>query len=66
MFQMIIILKQYILYSYLYFRYLASGQDIKDAALAYRVGIETARLAVHVTCTGILWRMKDFHIKVFA
>ncbi|KAH9379103.1 hypothetical protein HPB48_018115 [Haemaphysalis longicornis] len=30
--------------------YLASGQDISNVALAYRVGVETAWRRIHVTC----------------
>ncbi|XP_077531209.1 uncharacterized protein LOC144143314 [Haemaphysalis longicornis] len=44
--------------------YLASGQDIKDVALAYRVGIETARMAVHDTCRAIWAHLKDKYMKV--
>ncbi|XP_065301479.1 uncharacterized protein [Dermacentor albipictus] len=43
--------------------YLASGQDIKDVALAYRVGIETARLCIHVACRAIWARLKDHYMK---
>lgn len=50
--------------SYLCSSYLASGQDIKDVALAYRVGIETARLAIHTTCRAIWARLKDEFMKV--
>ncbi|XP_037558376.2 uncharacterized protein LOC119435724 isoform X1 [Dermacentor silvarum] len=44
--------------------YLASGQDIKDVALAYRVGIETARVCIHVACRAIWARLKDHYMKV--
>ncbi|XP_077557325.1 uncharacterized protein LOC144172513 [Haemaphysalis longicornis] len=44
--------------------YLASGQDNKDVALAYRVGIETARMAVHDTCRAIWAHLKDKYMKV--
>ncbi|KAK8772045.1 hypothetical protein V5799_024710, partial [Amblyomma americanum] len=37
-------------------RYLSSGMLIKDAAMAFRVGIETARRAIHLTCT-VLWEV---------
>ncbi|XP_054931621.1 uncharacterized protein [Dermacentor andersoni] len=43
--------------------YLASGQDIKDVGLAYRVGIETARLCIHVACRAIGARFKDHCMK---
>ncbi|KAH7951316.1 hypothetical protein HPB52_007742 [Rhipicephalus sanguineus] len=35
-------------------RYLASGMAILDVAMAFRVGIETARVAIHCTCR-VLW-----------
>ncbi|XP_077551206.1 uncharacterized protein LOC144164817 [Haemaphysalis longicornis] len=44
--------------------YLASGQDIKDVALAYCVGIETARMAVHDTCRAIWAHLKDKYMKI--
>ncbi|KAK8787548.1 hypothetical protein V5799_022674 [Amblyomma americanum] len=44
--------------------YLARGQDIKDIALAYRVGIETARVAIHFCCQIIWARLKDQFMKV--
>ncbi|KAH8009046.1 hypothetical protein HPB51_009586 [Rhipicephalus microplus] len=44
--------------------YLASGQDIPSVALAYRVGIETARLCIHETCEAIWERLKDHVMKV--
>ncbi|XP_064479041.1 uncharacterized protein LOC135392252 [Ornithodoros turicata] len=44
-------------------RYLSSGIDFKDVAMAYRVGIETAREAIHLTC-GVLWeKLKDLYMK---
>ncbi|XP_064475737.1 uncharacterized protein LOC135389632 [Ornithodoros turicata] len=44
-------------------RYLSSGIDFKDIAMAYRVGIETAREAIHLTC-GVLWaKLKDLYMK---
>ncbi|KAH7977794.1 hypothetical protein HPB49_003590 [Dermacentor silvarum] len=43
--------------------YLASGQDICHVALAYRVGIETARMCIHVTCLSIWARLKDHYMK---
>nr|XP_054928799.1 uncharacterized protein LOC126534360 [Dermacentor andersoni] len=43
--------------------YLASGQDIKNVALAYRVGIETARLCIHVACRAIWASLKDHYMK---
>ncbi|KAL3203554.1 hypothetical protein MRX96_011923 [Rhipicephalus microplus] len=43
--------------------YLASGQDIPSVALAYRVGIETARLCIHETCEAIWERLKDHVMK---
>ncbi|XP_077511023.1 uncharacterized protein LOC144121599 [Amblyomma americanum] len=39
--------------------YLASGQDICNVALAFRVGIETARRCIHETCRAIWERLKD-------
>ncbi|XP_050025520.2 uncharacterized protein [Dermacentor andersoni] len=44
--------------------YLASGQDICSVALAYRVGIETARMCMHVTCRSLWARLKDNYMKV--
>ncbi|KAH8033618.1 hypothetical protein HPB51_014886 [Rhipicephalus microplus] len=44
--------------------YLASGQDIPSVALAYRVGIETARLCIDETCEAIWERLKDHVMKV--
>ncbi|KAL3169677.1 hypothetical protein MRX96_015511 [Rhipicephalus microplus] len=44
--------------------YLASGLDICNVALAYRVGIETARRSIHVTCRAIWARLKDHFMKV--
>ncbi|XP_075540151.1 uncharacterized protein LOC142575073 [Dermacentor variabilis] len=44
--------------------YLASGQEIKDVALAYRVGVETARLCIHLCCRSIWVRLKDHFMKV--
>ncbi|KAL3189287.1 hypothetical protein MRX96_002954 [Rhipicephalus microplus] len=35
-------------------RYLSSGMLVRDAAMAFRVGIETARNIIHETCT-VLW-----------
>nr|XP_037270205.1 uncharacterized protein LOC119161795 [Rhipicephalus microplus] len=43
--------------------YLASGQDIPSVALAYRVGIETARLCIDETCEAIWERLKDHVMK---
>ncbi|CAN7939825.1 unnamed protein product [Ixodes hexagonus] len=43
--------------------YLASGQDIKDVTMAYRVGIETARLCIHATCWAIWARLKHHFMK---
>ncbi|KAH7984785.1 hypothetical protein HPB51_026920 [Rhipicephalus microplus] len=43
--------------------YLASGLDICNVALAYRVGIETARRSIHVTCRAIWARLKDHFMK---
>ncbi|KAM7289538.1 protein ANTAGONIST OF LIKE HETEROCHROMATIN PROTEIN 1-like [Ixodes scapularis] len=43
--------------------YLASGQDVKDVALAYRVGLETARLAVHETCRALWARLCPIYMK---
>ncbi|KAH7938904.1 hypothetical protein HPB52_002192 [Rhipicephalus sanguineus] len=37
-------------------RHLASGMSIPDVAMAFRVGIETARLAIHCTCR-VLWEV---------
>ncbi|XP_037581495.2 uncharacterized protein LOC119464548 [Dermacentor silvarum] len=44
--------------------YLASGQEVKDVAMAYRVGIETARLCIHFCCRVIWARLKDRFMKV--
>ncbi|KAL1487087.1 hypothetical protein MTO96_046681, partial [Rhipicephalus appendiculatus] len=44
--------------------YLASGQDIKDVALAYRVGFETARQCIHFCCKVIWKRLKGQFMKV--
>ncbi|KAH7942637.1 hypothetical protein HPB51_028680 [Rhipicephalus microplus] len=44
--------------------YLASGLDICNVALAYRVGIETDRRSIHVTCRASLARLKDHFMKV--
>ncbi|KAL3194427.1 hypothetical protein MRX96_016219 [Rhipicephalus microplus] len=44
--------------------YLASGLDICNVALAYRVGIETARRSIHVTCRAIWARLKDHFMKI--
>ncbi|KAK8769527.1 hypothetical protein V5799_014007 [Amblyomma americanum] len=35
-------------------RYLSSGMPIPDVAMAFRIGIETAREAIHLTCQ-VLW-----------
>ncbi|KAH9360751.1 hypothetical protein HPB48_020230 [Haemaphysalis longicornis] len=43
--------------------YLASGQDICSVALAYRVGVETARTSIHLTCRAIWARLKDHFMK---
>ncbi|KAH6940342.1 hypothetical protein HPB50_026947 [Hyalomma asiaticum] len=43
--------------------YLASGQDVPSVALAYRVGIETARLCLHLTCRALWARLKDHVMK---
>ncbi|KAH8037974.1 hypothetical protein HPB51_020255 [Rhipicephalus microplus] len=43
--------------------YLASGLDICNVALAYRVGIETAQRSIHVTCRAIWARLKDHFMK---
>ncbi|KAH7934091.1 hypothetical protein HPB49_021424 [Dermacentor silvarum] len=37
-------------------RYLSSGMLIRDAAMAFRVGLETAREAIHLTCS-VLWEV---------
>ncbi|XP_064464983.1 uncharacterized protein LOC135376409 [Ornithodoros turicata] len=34
----------------------------KDIAMAYRVGIETSREAVHLTCVALWNRLKDLHM----
>ncbi|KAG0442041.1 hypothetical protein HPB47_015793 [Ixodes persulcatus] len=44
--------------------YLASGQDVKDVALAYRVGLETARVAVHETCRALGARLCPIYMKI--
>lgn len=37
----------------------------EDISIAYRVGIETAREAVHLTC-AVLWnRLKDLYMAVY-
>ncbi|KAM7281399.1 protein ANTAGONIST OF LIKE HETEROCHROMATIN PROTEIN 1-like [Ixodes scapularis] len=43
--------------------YLSSGQQIKDVALLYRVGLETARQAVHVTCRALWERLHQPFMK---
>ncbi|KAH7937273.1 hypothetical protein HPB49_009897 [Dermacentor silvarum] len=43
--------------------YLASGQEIPSIALAYRVGIETARLCTHLSCRALWARLKDHVMK---
>ncbi|KAH7965504.1 hypothetical protein HPB49_008490 [Dermacentor silvarum] len=43
--------------------YLASGQEIPSIALAYRVGIETARLCIHLSCRTLWARLKDHVMK---
>ncbi|KAG0436626.1 hypothetical protein HPB47_017856, partial [Ixodes persulcatus] len=45
--------------------YLSSGQQIKDVALLYRVGLETARQAVHVTCRALWERLHQPFMKTF-
>nr|XP_054928897.1 uncharacterized protein LOC129385793 [Dermacentor andersoni] len=37
-------------------RYLSSGMLVRDAAMAFRVGLETARKAIHLTC-NVLWEV---------
>ncbi|KAL3225456.1 hypothetical protein MRX96_025793 [Rhipicephalus microplus] len=37
-------------------RYLSSGMLVRDAAMAFRVGIETAQRIIHKTCT-VLWEV---------
>ncbi|KAH8021172.1 hypothetical protein HPB51_012567 [Rhipicephalus microplus] len=44
--------------------YLASGLDICNVALAYPVGIETARRSIHLICRAIWARLKDHFMKV--
>ncbi|KAK8774351.1 hypothetical protein V5799_011116 [Amblyomma americanum] len=44
--------------------YIAAGQDIKDIALAYRVGIQTARVTTHFCCRIIRARLKDQFMNV--
>ncbi|KAG0428095.1 hypothetical protein HPB47_024894 [Ixodes persulcatus] len=44
--------------------YLSSGQQIKDVALLYRVGLETARQAVHVTCRALWERLHQPFMKM--
>ncbi|CAN7943607.1 unnamed protein product [Ixodes pacificus] len=46
-----------------YCGYLSSGQQIKDVALLYRVGLETARQAVHVTCRALWERLHQPFMK---
>ncbi|XP_064461689.1 uncharacterized protein LOC135371631 [Ornithodoros turicata] len=44
-------------------RYLSSGLDVKDVAMAFRVGLETAREAIHLTC-NVLWeRLRVLYMK---
>uniref|UniRef100_A0A1E1XIP8 DDE Tnp4 domain-containing protein n=1 Tax=Amblyomma aureolatum TaxID=187763 RepID=A0A1E1XIP8_9ACAR len=44
--------------------YLASGKDIKEVANMYLVGIETARLSIHLTCRAIWKNLKHRFMKV--
>lgn len=44
--------------------YLASGKDIKEVAKVYLVGIETARLSIHLTCRAIWTNLKYRFMKV--
>ncbi|XP_070392388.1 uncharacterized protein [Dermacentor albipictus] len=37
-------------------RYLSSGMLVRDVAMAFRVGLETARKAIHLTC-NVLWEV---------
>ncbi|XP_077492061.1 uncharacterized protein LOC144102756, partial [Amblyomma americanum] len=43
--------------------YLASGQDICNVALAFRVGVETARRCIHAACRAIWRRLKDLFMR---
>ncbi|KAH6945286.1 hypothetical protein HPB50_007748 [Hyalomma asiaticum] len=43
--------------------YLASGQEICQVALAYRVGVETARQCIHGTCRAIWANLKDHYMQ---
>ncbi|KAH9374709.1 hypothetical protein HPB48_003539 [Haemaphysalis longicornis] len=43
--------------------YLASGQDICSVVLTYRVGVETARTSIHLTCRAIRERLKGHVMK---
>lgn len=45
-------------------RYLSSGMRIPDVAVAFRVGIETARQAIHLTCLVIWEELSPIYMKV--
>ncbi|XP_064462155.1 uncharacterized protein LOC135372477 [Ornithodoros turicata] len=44
-------------------RYLSCGDPIQDIALSYRVGIETAREAIHLTCRVIWDTLSPLYMK---
>lgn len=43
-------------------RYLSSGDLIQDIALAFRVGISTARMALKVTCHALWIRLQPLYM----
>ncbi|KAL1426724.1 hypothetical protein MTO96_018039 [Rhipicephalus appendiculatus] len=43
-------------------RYLSSGDLVQDIALAFRVGISTARMAVKVTCRALWKRLQPLYM----
>ncbi|XP_064466875.1 uncharacterized protein LOC135378005 [Ornithodoros turicata] len=44
-------------------RYLSSAMDLKDVAMAYRMGLETAREAILLTCTALWEILKERYMK---
>uniref|UniRef100_G3MT55 DDE Tnp4 domain-containing protein n=1 Tax=Amblyomma maculatum TaxID=34609 RepID=G3MT55_AMBMU len=44
--------------------YLASGKDIREVANMYLVGIETARISIHLTCRAIWTNLRHRFMKV--
>ncbi|KAG0411310.1 hypothetical protein HPB47_011565 [Ixodes persulcatus] len=47
-------------------RYLSSGDPVKDVALAFRVGISTARAAIVDTCKSLWERLRPIYMPVSA